>query len=804
MTIRQKILVGAVSVVVLVLLVLAGVAYHLITKSFPQTSGSVSIRGLQSEVTVFRDEYGVPHLFASSDRDGYFAVGYTHAQERLWQMELIRRAGMGRLSEILGEPALVPDKMFRTLGIWRLAKTITSTLDPRTRTALQDYADGVNSFIETHKGKYPVEFDMLSIEPEPWTVEHSIVVSRLMAWELNYSRWVDILQGELISRFGDQRAGEIIPSWPAGAPVIVPTEKKKRTAYLPYELMEADRSYRKLLGMSSFSSGSNAWVVGSAKSITGKPIVADDPHLILMIPARWYELHLTTPSLNVAGPTIAGVPFVVIGRNERIAWGVTNAMMDDADYYTEEVDSVQHPTKYKFKDEWRPLTREIDTILVKGALPVVYTSYWTHHGPIINRIEPSAQFSSQLISMRWTGSDVSNEALAFYGINRAANWDEFKTALKSFGSPSQNFVYGDVDGNIGYYTSGRLPLRTSKAAIVPYPPNSAEYEWKGYVPFEQMPQRFNPPDGFIATANNKITDDAYPYYISNHWEPSWRIARITEVLKGMEKISVEDVQRLQVDLVSPQAREIVPIILKAYEGQNVQNNDVKTALTYFRTWDYQMKKEDVATTLFEVFFVKVIHNTFRDEFGTQLMGLYDTLASTPYKVTTELLKKDSSDWFDDITTPQKENRNDIIRKSMDDAVKELKQLLGGELKEWQWGRLHKIEFKHVFGANDILKRVFNIGPFPVGGSHSTIWKGDYNLSTSFANTVGPSTRQIFDLADMNNGRAVTPPGQSGQVFFRNYDDQVKLWLLGTYRRMPMRREMIQRTCKDVLTLEPER
>ncbi len=803
MSSRQKILIGIGGTLLILVFVCVGIAYYFITKSFPTVSGTERIKGIQASVQIYRDEYGVPHIFAASDRDGYFAVGYVHAQERLWQMELIRRAGMGRLSEVLGTPALTADKMFRTLGLWRLAQNNTQSLEPQVKAALQSYADGVNAFIDSHKGSYPAEFDMLKIEPEPWTIENSLVTSRLMAWELNFSRWTEVLMGEFVQQFGEQRARELFPYWPQGGPYILPQEVKKRTiSSLPTGLIDADQSYRRLMGIEDFSSGSNAWAISGSKSITGKPIVANDPHLVLMAPGRWYELHLSTPDVDVAGPSIAGVPFVVIGRNERIAWGVTNAMMDDADYYMEEVDSIQFPTKYLYENEWRPVTQYVDTIFVRDSLPVVYTSYWTHHGPIVNRIEPDAQFSPQLVSMKWTGNDPSDEARTFYLINRARNWDDFKEALKSFGSPAQNFVYGDVDGNIGYYTGGRLPIRKTKSAILPYPGTTGEFDWSGYVPFEKMPQQLNPPVGFIATANNKIVDDSYPYYISNTWEPPWRATRITEILKSQEKFSVEEMQRLQLDLISPQAQELVPIILKAFDGQEIKNNDIKTALTYFRNWNFEMKKEDVATTLFETFFLKTLHNTFEEKFGPKLLGLYDTLASTPMTVMTELLKKDSSAWFDNTTTPLVETKNDIIRKSLTDAIVDLKGLLGGELKEWQWGRLHKIEFKHVFGANNLLRPIFDVGPFAVGGSHSTIWKGDFSLNQPYANTVGPSTRQIFDLSDLNNTRAVTPPGQSGQIFYKHYSDQVQLWLLGAYRRMPMGRDVIERTCRDVLTLEP--
>lgn len=804
MTNRQRILIGLAGTFLLLLVVATAVVYYLLTKSFPQVSGAASVPGLQANVRIYRDTFGVPHIFAGSDHDGYVAVGYVQAQDRLWQMELIRRAGMGRLAEILGPAALPADKMFRTLGLWRLAQKNAESLDPDVRSALQAYADGVNAFLDTHRGKYPVEFDMLGVKPEHWTVDQSLLVSRLMAWELNLSRWTDIVMGMVVQKFGPDRARDILPHWPAGAPLILPNEgKRKGISLLPVQLMDADLSYRRLLRIGDAASGSNAWVIAGAKTVSGKPIVANDPHLVLTTPGRWYELQIHTPSVDVAGATIAGVPFIIIGRNERIAWGVTNAMMDDADYYVEQVDSIQYPSKYMFNNAWLPITQYVDTIVVKDSLPIVFTSYWTHHGPVVNRFEESAQLSPQLISMRWTGEDRSDEAKTFYLIDRARNWEDFKAALKSFGSPAQNFVYGDVDGNIGYYTGGRLPIRPGNSGVLPFPGTSSQFDWKGYVPFDKMPQRFDPPDGFIATANNKIIDDSYPYYISDSWEPPWRAERITEVLASQDKFSVEDVQRLQLDLVSKQAQELVPVILKAFDSVQVQDKNIATVLTYFRTWNDRMTTNDVATTLFEDFFLRAIHNTFDDEFGGRLLGLYMKLGSVPMTVMTDLLKQDSSAWFDDITTPQVETKNDIVRKSLEDAVNDLTGLLGGEVKEWQWGRLHKITFRHVFSANKLLGPIFDVGPFEVGGSHATVWKGDYSLSHPFANTVGPSTRQIFDLSDVNNTRAVTPPGQSGQVYSKHYDDQIQLWLLGDYRRMPMDQTVVEQICRNVLTLEPD-
>ncbi|MEK6757113.1 MAG: penicillin acylase family protein [Bacteroidota bacterium] len=805
MPLRAKILIGSLITLAFFSVALVIFFYYLITKSFPTTSGSVDVPGLRASVKIFRDEYGVPHIIAESEEDAYFAVGYVHAQDRLWQMELMRRAGQGRLAEVLGEPALKIDRMFRTLGIWRQALKIAPTIDEKTRTAAQSYADGVSSFIETHKGKYPIEFDLLDIEPEPWRIEHSVMISRLMAWELNYSRWVDITLTELVERFGEAKAAEIFPTWPEGAPVIVPDELRgKKVADLGKQLLQTDQAFRTLMGNDGLETGSNAWVISGSRSATGKPILANDPHLLFSVPGRWYELHVIAPGLDVAGASIAGVPFVVIGRNQHIAWGVTNAMMDDEDFYIEQVDSIQHPTRYRFNNTWRPLEQQVDTILVKDGPPVLLTIYRTHRGPIVNRIEPAAGFSEHLLSMRWVGHEISNEAGAFYRMNRASNWNEFLEGLKYFAVPAQNFVYADDQGTIGYHTGGRIPIRSTKSPTLLFPGWTDQYDWKGFVPFEEMPQMLNPAEGFIATANNRIISDSYPYYISNLWQPHWLVTRITEVLRSQSKFSVEDLQRLQLDVLSPHAREIVPIILSAFETRSVTDPDVQTALNYFRNWNFEMKSNDVPTTLFQAFFVRMVHNTYEDEMGPELMALYDTLATVPMTVTTKLMKKGSSVWFDNIKTPPVESMADILRQSLEDAIHDLKNAYGGELKEWQWGAVHQVEFPHVFSANSLLRKVFNLGPYPVGGSHSTVNKGDYRLKKPFLNHVGPSTRQIFDLSDANNGRAVTPPGQSGQVFQRHYDDQIQLWLNGGYRRMVMNRSSIENSKYDLLLLTPRK
>jgi len=800
---RTRLIIGISFSLFAVVVALLILAHHLATRSFPRTSGSLSVQGVKAPVDIYRDSFGVPHVFAGSSEDAWFGAGFVQAQDRLWQMDLIRRAGLGRLSEVLGPPALKTDRLFRTLGLRRLAEETARALDPETRAALGAFARGVNACRTEQKGAFAAEFDILGYEPEPWTVEHSLLLAKLMAWELNTSRWLDITYGYVVQRIGEERARDLYPDWPSDAPVIVPRELASNSGVsLGLPLLEADASFRRLLGLSDFGSGSNAWVVGPSKSVTGNAVLANDPHLMLTAPGRWYEMHLSAPDLDVFGASLPGIPFIVVGRNRHIAWGITSAMVDDTDYYVEEVDSVEFPTRYKVDNAWLPVGQVIDTILVKDGLPVILTSYRTHRGPIVNRMEPAAEYSPRLLSMRWVADDVTHEARAVMNVNRAENWREFREALRDFAAPAQNFMYADVNGNIGYFAGGRIPRRPAGGVASPYPGWVSTYDWNGSIPFDQQPSLYNPPRGFIVSANNKMTTDSYPHYLSNNWEPDWRATRIVELLALEGKLTLEDHQRLQLDLVSPQARLLVPHILKAYEGTAPQEQDIQTALNYFRNWNFRMREEDVATTLFESFLVRAIHNTLSDELGASVSSLYDTLAAKPLVAITSLLQKDSSDWFDDVRTELRETKNDIIRRSLEEGIRGLKKWQGGELKEWRWGNVHQVEFGHVFGENSLLRSLFNVGPFPVGGSHSTVWKGDFRIRKPFINYLGPSLRVLVDLADANNTRTVIPPGQSGHIYHRDYDNQIPLWRNGGYKRQPMDRDVLERMDHDMLRIWP--
>ncbi len=783
MTRRSRLLAGAAAV--LVVLLAAGALFfrYQIRKSFPVTSGSLRVSGLQHTVTVIRDGYGVPSIEAQNEHDLMVATGFVHAQDRLWQMDLERRAGEGRLSELFGAATLPFDKMFRIVGIRRSAEAIAGAIDAASLERLQWYADGVNAFIAGAHGRLPAEFDLLNYQPEPWTPLHSIVIGRLMAWELNLSWWTDVTYGMIAERVGLMAALEIMPGFPADVPPTVPAADWRAYASLGRDYMHAARDFGAAFASASISGGSNAWVIAPSRSATGAVLLANDTHLRLESPSRWYEMQMLAPGINVRGMSLAGVPAVVAGRNARIAWGITNVMADDADFYAEWLDSLSGTT-YLYDGHWRPVRTINEEISVRGDTVRPLTIRLTHHGPLISDVVTPAHHArpAYAVSMRWTGNEIDDQFGAFLRIDRAQNWKEFVAGVREFAVPGQNFVYGDSGGTIGYWCGAKIPIRSGRSSLLPLPGWDPAVEWRGFVPFAKLPHRLNPPEGFIATANNKIVDNTYPYHISDLWEPASRIQRLNAVLGRKEDVfSMQDFEWLQNDTYSYYARELVPYIMHACGDSAAAFPGGERVYEYFRNWNFQFSRDDLATTIFQVFLIRLFHNTFGDEMGEDLLHDWMTLSNIPLRVMAQLVREGTSSWFDDIASPGTETRDDIIRKSLREAVGELDRRLGSDNRMWRWGDLHTVELRHPFGRRKPLDRIFNIGPFPAGGGPTALMSCEYSLNEPFGVTVGPSFRQIFDLAGDGAIRSVLPSGQSGQAFHRHYDDQTRLWLNGGYR-----------------------
>ncbi|MEN8194213.1 MAG: penicillin acylase family protein, partial [Bacteroidota bacterium] len=537
-----KIIIGIFLTLLVILIAFGIISYSVLDSKIPEYSGEHYVSGITQEVQIFRDNFAVPYIIAENELDVVFALGYVHAQERLFQMDMARRAGEGRLSEIIGSKTVPFDKMFRTLGLFKTVQKSYDKLNPISKQYLEAYSKGVNEYIKNADGNFTFEFDILGYDPYPWKPEHSLVIAKLLAWELNISWWTDIVFSHLVQKLGEEKVAEIIPDYDENSPTIIP-EKLNSYSEIPLNLYKVDRKFREFSGFVGTHIGSNNWVVNGNKSDSGSVIIANDPHLAHRLPGHFLFAVVRSNEWNGEGFSIPGLPFFIIGKNQNISWVLTNVMADDSDFYIEKLDSTN--THYLLDDEWRELNIASDTIIVKDSSSVIYDIVKTHRGPIISEIHLydilySNEYQNKTtMSMRWTALDYTDDLYAMISVNKAKNWSDFRKALKHFTAPGQNFVYGDIKGNIGYVCAAKLPLRNNNSPTMVYDGSNSENDWKGFVPYSKMPKLYNPNENFIASANNKTVND-FPYHISNIWEPASRIDRITELLKSKETHSAED------------------------------------------------------------------------------------------------------------------------------------------------------------------------------------------------------------------------------------------------------------------------
>lgn len=806
----------SISVGVIVSIIILGAAgafflYRILHSSLPAYNGVIKLYSLDDNVEIYRDEYSIPYIFAATDEDAAFALGYVHAQERLFQMDIMRRAAEGRLSEIFGEKTLQYDKMFLTMGIKKSVKDNYNNYSDTTKRLLRAYSNGVNEYLRKNKGKLSLEFDMLKYEPYEWKPEHSLMIIKMLAWEMNISLWTDVAYAHLIQKIGVDKAKEIIPDFFENEATIIPSEIKN-FASVESSIIQTDREFRKFLGINGSHIGSNNWVVNGVKSASGKPIIANDPHLTLQAPGKWYAAVLKNDKWNVAGVTIPGVPVIVIGKNDNISWVLTNVMADDADFYNEMLDSLGN--KYLFNGNWCALSEYEEKIMVKDYGEVRFKIRSTHRGPIVTDIHPYNFLfqkkikNSAVFSMKWQANQFSDEFLAMYKMNKAENWNNFLEAVSGFTVPGQNFVYADKEGNIGYICGVKLPARKVNNPTFLNDGTNDKNDWSGYVPFEEMPKLFNPPENFIASANNKTVKD-FKYHISNIWEPTSRIDRIKEMLTSKEKHSVEDFMRYQNDFVSKYAASVTPYILNAFRDSKIYDKNLKTVLNLFKDWNYELGAKEQLPAIYEVFLHRLLKNIFYDKLGEELYNEYVFAANIPYRTLLNLLPKNESHWFDLTKTPNIETRDETIRKSLTEALNELEKYFGYEIKNWQWGNLHNIIFKHLFsGTFTFLDEYTDIGPFAIGGDGTTVFNTEYSfcingsepeLSTKrFDNVLGPSMRFIYDFGSPDEFYLALTTGESGYIFSPHYKDMTPLWYEGKYIKVHTDEYSIRKLNKKLL------
>src|SRR6266496_3951582 len=601
----QKTLVGVAALAGLA----GGTYFMLMRRPLPRVKGELSLQGLHELVEVITDRYGVPHIYAQNEDDLFFAQGYVHAYERLWQMELNRRISSGRLSEIFGELALETDRFARRLGMHRASSDAARQLPEHSKRIFGAYAQGVNAFIERNQNKLPVEFTILRFKPEPWRIEDSIQWSKVMGWNLGGNWETEVIRARIVAKLGAERARKLEAGYDPSHPLIIPPG----VAYQGINLGLREQ-YEQIKELSGFGmlGGSNNWVVDGTMTETGAPILCNDPHLGQAAPSIWYECHLVAGDIDVVGVSFPGAPGVIIGHNQYIAWGVTNAISDVQDLYVEKF-NPDNPNQYEYEGKWEEAELIREEIKVKGQqMPVIEKVRVTRHGPILTRLLQSsngkeASNGSQVeelpLALRWTGLEQCNILSSVQKLNRATSWDEFRDALRDWDVPPQNFVYADTEGNIGYIMAGAIPLRNKGQALLPSPGWTGEYEWSSNIPFDELPQTFNPEQHFIATANNRVVDDNYPYYITHEWLNGYRAQRIRDLLTSKSKLSLADMAEIQGDQYSLPATEIVPYILKLQGDTPLE----KAALEILQTWDYVLAPQSIAAAIYTRFFSKLEH-----------------------------------------------------------------------------------------------------------------------------------------------------------------------------------------------------
>ena len=756
----------------------------LIYQELPVYEGSITVAGIEDTVEVFTDQFGVPHVFAENEDDLFFTAGYIAARERLFQMSMVSYAVRGELASMLGDEYLATDIYLRTWRIRDVSKKITEAMDVETKKILSSFCKGINVWIDESGDNLPLEFRILGIKPRHWEPSNVVGYARMMAHELQSSWKAEIVYGAVLQYFGVNKLAEIYPEYGDSQPIISEQLKNKKIKLVYNQILEKEFFLRNLLGFRSPNIGSNSWVLSGKMTETGLPFLANDPHLDFTQPARWYEMHLKGGRFNVSGVCMAGIPVPIIGQNETCAWGFTNSMVDDVDFFLETI-NPNNPNQYKSGDSWLDMELIKETILLKDGTDTTIVVRLTHHGPIISDIHPLLRGENTAMSMAWTGHWNTKEIDGFFTLNLMKNWEDFTEAARLFGVPGQNMIYADVAGNIGWRPAVYIPLRKKGESLIPRPGDDPAYDWHGKVPFEEMPYILNPDHGYIVTANNKIIDETFPYYISGLWADPSRAERILERVKSVASATVNDMQSIQLDVTSPFAREIIPYFLATETGK--EKESLRKVYGLLKKWNGEESIQSAAALLFQSALNRLIRNVYGDEMSVLGPHYLEAFIGMKYLHTRNLrdiLKSGSSSWFDDIRTVNiVESRDEILLKSLKEAVKGLETQVGTNIASWKWGYEHTLTHPHVLGNIKLLDWLFrfNVGPYPSGGSDKTPNAGGYSFNKPFKQTAGASMRRIVDFSTLNRTRMVLPTGQSGLYNSPHYRDQAELYHNGKYR-----------------------
>ena len=778
--------------------------------SYPKYHGSLHLAGLKEAVKVRWGAYGIPHAYAANEEDLFLAQGYLHAQERLWQMDMSRRFLSGRLAEIFGnfpipwkelssqfrgQKSSDFDYFMRIIGIRHTAVGSLELASEHERRLLNAYSQGVNRYIEQCGRKLPWEFRLLRYDPEPWRPEDSLVIGKGLAFFLSTALFTRLNMIAIAAKLVDhpEMLRSLCPSYPNDGPTI--TKAVWNSVQSVWQFMNG------ALGPSQCSpagQGSNNWVVAPSRSTTGRAILCNDPHLRLTIPSIWYLMHLkaetsvTQPDgYEVWGASIPGSPCVQLGHNRWISWGVTAAVCDDVELFTEKPHPLD-PDRYLIGDTWLTMDRREEIIGIRRSKEIKKIARSTRHGPVLSDFAERLE-SSQILSFRWTARDASQEFRCLLGVNQARDWHGFLDSLAYHSAPALNYIYADCEGNIGYSLAGKIPLQRQIPSLLPLDGWVEDNDWPGYIPFSELPRIYNPPDGTIATANHRIVDGSYPHYLSQFFEPPARISRIKELLALKQSFSSNDMAAMQNDLVSLYAIELIETLksdLAQVSGETAQQ---QAAAHRLMQWDGTCDEKNIASAIFHVFHHRLMINLLVPALGEELCMAYVEIFNQSLMPIHQILRDPNSPWF------STKSRQELVTRSLDEACGELRTDLGDDLELWQWGKIHSLTLNHSLGRIKLLSPLLRIGPFPSRGDGTTVNMGFYRHSTPYTHTVGASLRFVIDVGGWEQSEFILTSGQSGHPFSPYYGDQTSLWRSGRYVRMSIGAD---ESSENMLTLAP--
>lgn len=735
--------------------------------ALPET---LTLPELQEPVQVLWDDRHVPHIFAANDHDLYYVQGYLTARDRLWQMDFLSRAAAGRLSEVMGERTLEYDRFRRRIGMLYAAEQSVQAMSQNdtARAVIEAYTAGVNAWIEQLEEKHlPLEFKLLDYRPEPWTPLKSALILKYMSWILT-GRFNEVLMTRTRSVLGEQVVDQLYPYYPPLTDPIIPPGTPwpfAPRAPQPPAVQFYPTAQSAPMDEALFIPGSNNWAVAGSRTIDGYAILCSDPHLALNLPSIWYEIQLRGPGHNAYGVTIPGTPAIIIGFNEHIAWGMTNAISDVLDWYVLTFSGNDY-SRYRYGDGWRNTSIRIEEIRIRGGRTVIDTVYYTHYGPIPYRKGEKPFFPNFPVdaAMRWTAHDPSREMLTFLGLNRAKGYDDYVRALSYFDNPAQNIAYADIEGNIAIRHNGKFPLRWKGQGRYLLDGSNPEHEWQGWIPRDEIPQVKNPPRGFISSANQAPVDPSYPYYLGWNYATSERGTRINEWLRAHDRLTPKDMMTLQLDNLNVQARTLLPVVLPLIDESRL-DAVAKIALDTLKAWNYLNRSELTAPTIFKAFWRNLYTRIWNDDISHEK----GPLLRPRRDVTLELiLNHPESEYFDDRTTTARESLHHLVQQAFEEAVSSLVEKHGPIGPAWAWGSARGTDIRH-------LLRLPGLGRYRLQTS------GDFAIVNATTGMSGPSWRMVVQLKPGDiRAWGHYPGGQSGNPGSAYYDNMIDDWVAGRY------------------------